>query len=313
MKLNLAIVITTRNRPENLEKLLDSIALNSLQPDFVSVVSSGESVIDLIDKYSKKINIIHKHVEISGQIYQRNIGIEALQKNLDLVAFLDDYVILDKNFIRECVSSFTQISNKIAGMGMTVTNIKQKSPKCKILRKFIKNYSTKGGSVLVSGSTTPYQDLPKFSPTEWLNGTSVWRSYILTEFSHPDMSGSYSAYEDLIFSYEVGKKYDLCTNRELKISYSDRILSPRNYFNRAFVSNLHKLYFIEKNNNLSKFWFYVNYFFTLFAVILRFFFSPSKITMYILIGHMLSAKYFLKYEFLRWRKKISKDWLLRQT
>jgi glycosyltransferase involved in cell wall biosynthesis len=313
MILNLAIVITTRNRRENLEKLLNSIALNSLQPDFVSIVSSGESVIDLIDKYSKKINIIHKHVVISGQVYQRNIGIEALQKNIDLVAFLDDYVILDKNFIRECVSSFTQISDKIVGMGMTVTNIKQKNPKLITLRRFIKNYSTRGGSVLVSGSTTPYQDLPKFSPTEWLNGTSVWRSYILTEFSHPDMSGSYSAYEDLIFSYEVSKKYDLCTNRDLKISYSDRILSPRNYFNRAFVSNLHKLYFIEKNNNLSKFWFYVNYFFTLFAVILRFFFSPSKITMYILFGHMLSAKYFLKYEFLRWRKKISKYWLLRQT
>jgi hypothetical protein len=313
MILNLAIVITTRNRRENLETLLNSIVLNSLQPNFVSIVSSGESVIDLIDKYSKKINIIHKHVVISGQVYQRNIGVEALQKNIDLVAFLDDYVILDKNFIRECVSSFTQISDKIVGMGMTVTNIKQKNPKLITLRRFIKNYSTKGGSVLVSGSTTPYQDLPKFSPSEWLNGTSVWRSYILTEFRHPDMSGSYSAYEDLIFSYEVGKKYDLCTNRDLKISYSDRILSPRNYFNRAFVSNLHKLYFIEKNNNLSKFWFYVNYFFTLFAVILRFFFSPSKITMYIIFGHMLSAKYFLKYEFLRWRKKISKDWLLRQT
>jgi hypothetical protein len=311
--LNLAMVVTTRNRIKNLEKLLDSIVLNSLQPNFVSIVSSGESVTDLINKYNKKINIIHKHVTMSGQIYQRNIGIETLPNNIDLITLLDDYVILDENFISECVSSFTQISDKIVGMGMTVTNIKQKSPKQKFLRIFLRNYSTKAGSVLVSGSTTPYQDLPKFSPTEWLNGTSVWRSHIFTEFSHPNISGSYSAYEDLIFSYGVGKKYELCTNSDLKISYSDRVLFPINYFNRAFVSNLHKLYFIEKNKELSRFWFYINYFFTLCAVIFKFLISPSKITMYILLGHSVSAKYLLKYEFLRHRRKVVGDWLLRQT
>ncbi len=307
------MVITTRNRIKNLERLLDSIVSNSLQPNFVSIVSSGESVIDLINEYNKKINIIHKHVTMSGQVYQRNIGIKALPNNIDFIALLDDYVILDKNFTSECVSSFTQISDKIVGMGMTVTNIKQKIPKQKNLRISLRNYSTKGGSVLVSGSTTPYQDLPKFSPTEWLNGTSVWRSHIFTEFSHPNISGSYSAYEDLIFSYGVGKKYELCTNSDLKISYSDRVLFPRNYFNRAFVSNLHKLYFIEKNKELSRFWFYINYFFTLCAVILRFFISPSKNTINILLGHSMSAKYLLKYEFLRHRKKVVEDWLLRQT
>ena len=312
MTLNFAIVIATRNRPENIEKLLSSIVLNSSQPDLVSIVSSGESVNNLIDKYSKKINIIHKHTILSGQVYQRKIGIEALQNKVDLVALLDDYVILDQNFVRECVSSFTQVSDKIVGMGMTVTNIKEKSVRLKILRRFLKNYSTKRGSVLVSGSTTPYQDLPKFSPTEWLNGTSVWRSHIFTEFSHPDISGSYSAYEDLIFSYGVGKKYELCTNSDLKISYSDRVLFPRNYFNRTFVSNLNKLYFIEKNKELSRFWFYINYFFTLSTGILRVFISPSKITMYILLGHSMSAKYLLKYEFLRYRKKVGEDWLLRQ-
>ena len=136
---------------------------------------------------------------------------------------------------------------------------------------------------------------------------------IFEEFTHTKMASSYSAAEDLIFSYPISKKYKLLTNSDLKIKYGKRIISDKRFFTRNKSTNLHKLFFIEQHPELSKFWFYINYLFTLPAVILGFFFSPSKITMYILLGHTLSAKYLLKYEFLRWRKQISKDWLLRQT
>ena len=101
--------ILTKNRIKNLEKLLDSIVLNSLQPNFVSIVSSGESVTDPINEYNKKINVIHKHVTMSGQVYQRNIGIKALPNNIDLIA-LQSFDVIFPDMI-SCDNSSLASSN----------------------------------------------------------------------------------------------------------------------------------------------------------------------------------------------------------
>jgi glycosyltransferase involved in cell wall biosynthesis len=312
MTTSIAIVITTRNRPDNLETLLKSIKDNSKSPKTVMIVSSGENVDNVLRKYKSSLNIIHEHIKVSNQFFQKQIALQKTTKNHDLILFLDDYDILDKNFIHECIQSFNDLDLNVAGMGVTVSNYSVDIPKFRFFRKKIFNYSDVPGSVLKSGNAMPYQNSPKFSRTNWLNGTSVWRSMIFEEFTHTKMASSYSAAEDLIFSYPISKKYKLLTNSDLKIKYGKRKIVDKQFFTRNKSTNLHKLFFIEQHPELSKFWFYVNLYLSTTAMLISFIINPNRRLFYSLGGNLVSIMYLIYYEFLTAMKLLSATWLTSQ-
>lgn len=312
MTKSLAIIITTRNRPDNLETLLKSIKGNSKSPKTVMIVSSGENIDNIIREYSSSLNIIHEHIKVSNQFFQKQIALQKTTKNHDLILFLGDYDILEKNFIHECIQSFHDLDMNVAGMGVTVTNYTMGTPKLRLFRKKIFNYSDIPGSVLKSGNAMPYQNAPKFSRTEWLNGTSVWRSLVFEEFTHTNMASSYSAAEDLIFSYPISKKYKLLTNSELKIKYGERKISDKQYFTRNKSTNLHKLFFVEQNPELSKLWFYINLYFSTTLMLISFLIHPSRRIFYSLTGNLVSIMNLIFYEFLHEIKLLPSTWLTSQ-
>ena len=312
MTKSIAIIITTRNRPDNLETLLKSIKGNSKSPKTVMIVSCGENVDYVIRNYKSSLNIIHEHLTVSNQFFQKQIALQKTTKSHDFILFLDDYVILDKNFIHECIQSFSALDMNVAGMGVTVTNYIAGIPKFRLFRKKMFNYSDAPGSVLKSGNAMPYQNSPKFSRTNWLNGTSVWRSKIFDEFIHTKMASSYSAAEDLIFSYPISKKYKLLTNSDLKIKYGKRIISDKRFFTRNKSTNLHKLFFIEQHPELSKFWFYSNLYLSTTLMLISFLINPSLKLFYSLAGNLVSIMHLIYYEFLHTIKLLPTTWLTSQ-
>jgi hypothetical protein len=305
----LAIVIATYNNRSGLQTALKSISLNSKHPNTVSIVSSGDLITDIIMQYKTTLNILHEHVDRPGQYSQRQKALHKVFRNHDLVLFLDDYAILNSQFIKECCTSFSQVNEKVVGMGVTITNHKIIPPKFIVLRKMLQNYSTNEGKVLKSGIGIPYQNLNKFSSTQWLNGASVWKSFIFLEFYHAEMSGSYSAAEDLIFSYPIGKKYQLVTNSDLQIEISGRQIQSKRFLNRTLSSNLNRLYFVEQHKELSKFWFYVNFFLSFTLVFFKFLVSFNPKMFYILLGNILSLPYLTFYEILHFFGLIPSKWL----
>ena len=139
MTKSITIIITTRNRPDNLETLLKSIKDNSKSPKTVMIVSCGENVDYVIRNYKSSLNIIHEHLTVSNQFFQKQIALQKTTKSHDFILFLDDYVILDKNFIHECFQSFSDLDMNVAGMGVTVTNYSVDIPKSRFFRKKIFN------------------------------------------------------------------------------------------------------------------------------------------------------------------------------
>ena len=123
------------------------------------------------------------------------------------------------------------------------------------------------------------------------------------------MSGSYSAAEDLIFSYPIGKKYQLVTNSDLRIEISGRQIPNKRFLNRTLSSNLNRLYFVEQHKELSKFWFYINFFLSFTLVFFEFFISFNPKIFYILLGNILSLPYLTYYEILHFFGFIPSKWL----
>jgi GT2 family glycosyltransferase len=70
-------------------------------------------------------------------------------------------------------------------------------------------YSDIPGTITRSGHAQSYLDHPTEIEVQWLNGISVWRSKVLSDYPAVLTNISYSAYEDVEFSYRVAKSSKL--------------------------------------------------------------------------------------------------------
>ena len=260
---SVCVVIATKNRQEKLENLLESMIRCSKIPDSVVIVSSGENIGEILRKFEDKIPIVHKHTAKSGQVYQRNLALEEVINKYDIYAFLDDDVILDPNFFSEIHNSFTIFDDEIGGMGINyITTLKNGTQNIfwrKIQKtKFIKSFA---GKVIESGRNLSYLREEKMIPTDWLNGLSIWTNKVLLEFKHVEMDNYYAAAEDLIFSYQVSKKYKLFFCPMIKVYEQNNDVVQSESAELMQISMQHKLFFVLNNENLKKSFYVIDLFF----------------------------------------------------
>lgn len=251
--MNIAVIVTTKDRSDCLENLLNSISKSSLIPECISIVSAGKRIDNIINNYSFITNILHKHSEIAGQVYQRNLALAPIKMKYDLFAFLDDDVIVDSNFFAQCINFFSEAQPNTGGVGtklIPAVNAEKSNGE-------LFSVEPMSGKVTRSGHNFPYTNGEKTKKVQWLNGLSIWTRDVINEFQHPDISNRYAAAEDLIFSYKVGKKYVLYYEPTL-ILFEQEI--PNFDYSESSERHAtlwqHRLFFVLDNKELSV-WQYV--------------------------------------------------------
>jgi glycosyltransferase involved in cell wall biosynthesis len=212
---NLGLVICTRNRAHYLGNLLQSISQSKIKPRQIVLVSSGEDIKKMVSPYYELINIKHIHTEKIGQSNQKVIAISSLDSDIDWVFFLDDDLLLLPDTIDFVLEKINQLNgNNVAGIGTQIMPLgtpytPNKSDETNKSKK-------KLGKILKSGRALPYQS-PIETNTEWLNGASIWKRDVLQKYQLPLLDSKYAAYEDVIFSTEVSKSYELIYDPQIKI------------------------------------------------------------------------------------------------
>ena len=211
----LGIVICTRNRPDYLGNLLESISKSILKPPQIVLVSSGMNIENILDRYNVVLNLKHIHTEKIGQSNQKVIGISSLHTDIEWVFFLDDDLLLLPDTIDRALEKIRQINNRnVAGIGTQIiplhkpTTINKKGSTIKTNGKL--------GKILKSGRALSYQSQIETN-TDWLNGASIWKRGVLQKYNLPILDSKYAAYEDVIFSTEVSKSYELIYDPQIKI------------------------------------------------------------------------------------------------
>ena len=210
----LSIVICTRNRLKLLDNLLRSIVNSQLLPSEVVIVSSGESILELVKEYSIGLRIKHLHTELIGQSNQKRLAFESLDRNSSWVFFLDDDLELMPNTLVNAYRRIELIQNEeTSGIGTNLINKYSDSP---FMQK-AKFYSKKQlGRIKPSGRATKYA-FNETTYTEWLNGVSIWRKNCLDQYVLPILNSRYAAYEDVIFSTNVSRTSKLIYDPEIKV------------------------------------------------------------------------------------------------
>jgi glycosyltransferase involved in cell wall biosynthesis len=245
----ISIIICTLNRPRDLRDCLKSITHQDRLPDEVIIVdsSSDQRSAGVAADFSAALPLRYFHTRPS-LTYQRNFGIQ--QARGEIFLFLDDDVILTREFLRHIERSFL-LDDRVAGAGGLFTNITLNSPVSRYLRKIFMLTRVDGhGHMQKSGFAAHPWGAPeqKMRPVEVLCGAAAaFRREIFSEFSFDEFFSGYGLLEDADFSYRVGLRHRLLYNPEARIYHRESAVSRINLEKFYFMKTYNHYYLFRKN------------------------------------------------------------------
>ena len=254
-----SILIATKDRPENVRRLLSSLVQSTTKPKALVVISSGRPIHDVISEFIDELNIDYFHSEVTGQVNQKKIGISRLRKEIPWVLFLDDDLLLAQNTLEKAFDTLFQHKTNgesIVGLGLGLTptsRLKRSSHIHNLLGRALRLSSETPGKVIPSGQGVSYLENPEPIYTEWLNGASMWKIESAVDYVSLVPSSGYAACEDLVFSYEQSKNGKLLFAPQARVFFQE---SEPNDYNRsqAIISGTAWRYFFVKSNPELSLW-----------------------------------------------------------
>lgn len=251
------IVIPTRNRPKEVINCLESVLAQSILPQEIVIVDGGDEYTlkeELNQLYLDKYNISLKYVNADvGTARARNIGADHAEG--EYIFFLDDDVILDKDYIKEIVRVYEIYpKEKIGGVtGKVIHFGKEEIFRGGIAYHIFASIFLMGrygnGRFQSSGSPTLIRpDTNQITECGFLFGCSMaFRKKVFCEFKSDEAFTGYSFGEDLDLAYRVSRKYTNYYNPLAKLIHTISWTARRDKYqiSKAMVQNL--FYIFRKN------------------------------------------------------------------
>lgn len=212
--MNFSIIIPTYKRPDDLRKCLESILVQTVIPLEVIVVDNAdyfetEQVIykslDLFMEYGINIKYIKNGNSNSANI-ARNIGAD--NSKGDILLFIDDDILLDKDFIKEIASVYEMYPNAIGVQGF-IENTKA-SEFVDIIHKFYYlNHHTKNyNKLLPSIQDVCAYPLTRIINCQWImSGCTGYKKQFFQKFKFDENMYKYCSGDDVDISYRIYKEY----------------------------------------------------------------------------------------------------------
>jgi len=245
-------------RAKPLLNLLNSVKNQTYYPSEILVIdgSTNDETKNAIENNSFK-NLVYYQVfaEHRGLTKQRNFGISKVSNDIDIVAFLDDDTVLEKDYFENIVKTFNENPNSIGVGGVAINenkwklnnnNIKQSSKYYTIENYYIKessrNYlrnilglSSNGLPGIMpefsNGRTCSYPLNGKSYPVDLIVGMAMnFRKSVFDSIKFSTYFEGYGLYEDADFSLralQLGQNY-IATSAQLS-HFHDSSGRPNKY------------------------------------------------------------------------------------
>lgn len=247
---DVAFIIPTKDRPQKLKDLLNSLANQTVICGRVIVVDGGKSVRDVVVDFENVLSIKYQECHPPGQIRQRNAGIELLDDKALLVGFIDDDILMEPDALEKMLHFWNRIEPDTAGVGFNITNAHASSVLSRILPG-----RCRPGRILPSGINTSFQNISSDLRTQWLGGGyTVWRREILNKFVQENLNTRWAIGEDVRFSYPIGKKYPLYICVEARVRHEhvyDQAVKSAVHIYQGRKQALALFYFVRLHTELS--------------------------------------------------------------
>jgi len=249
---DIAIIIPTKDRPTQLNNLLNSLVLQKVSYGRVIIVDGGQSVEAVVLEYKNKLPIEYYNCNPPGQIRQKNLGLSKLNPKYPLICFFDDDIVLEQNAFENIINYWNQVDVNTAGICFNIIN--EVPPPFSWFGRLIYFSSSIPGKVLASGRNTSLANINKNIKSEWLGGGyTIWKHDILKKYTQNNLNTHWAIAEDLRFSYPIGKHYPLfvCANAKIRHEHTyDQYIPNKVHKIRGFKESLACIYFVNQHKEL---------------------------------------------------------------
>lgn len=291
----MSVLISTKNRPKDLKECIDSILTQTVKPDEIILVDASdtsesmEMVKEMLSNTVLKLTY-HRQDVVTGKIRKTAAWNRAVKLALgNVIIFLDDDVVLDKQYIYQILKTYHENPENIVGvMGRFKDpgedNVPyEKPPFLYLLNKFIYKlfllpHEDGRGVMQPSGFPEYPSSKNDVIPVEIMpTGNMGIKKEVFNEFTFDEWFYGYSYQEDDDFTYRVSRKYKFLYTPFASLVHKSSTLGRDNIEAVETMKAINHYYFFKKNMPKSlKTW-------TAFAwsecglLFLRcFFFSPLK-------------------------------------
>jgi len=250
---DMALIIPTKDRPERVKTLLDSMAQQTVPCGRVIIVDGGRSVKDIVMSFSDRLPVEYWECHPPGQIRQKNKGVSLLDGRTSLVGFLDDDIVLEPKALERMITFWNECEPDTAGVSFNIVN--SPSYRYSWVKALMGMSSPKQGRVLRSGYNVATTPVDSHLKTQWLcGGATVWRREILKRFTGREIYSRWAICEDVMFSYPIGKAHPLYVCADAKVRhehvYDHAAKMKYRYYGRTVT--LWRLFFVESHGEFSR-------------------------------------------------------------
>ena len=247
----LALIIATKDHPEELRRTLASVQAQSVLPRQVIVVDGGTRAVEGLAQEFPRLPILCRRVYPPGLANQQNAALECVEPSVTLVGFLDDDIVLKPGALEAMLAFWDAAEPNVGGAGFNVlSNVAP--PRAVWLKSLFGLDSARRGVVLPSGYQTGIGAVTQTRSVEWLNsGTTVWRRAVVSGRPFDEWFDGPGHLYDVDFSYAVGRRCRLMVVAPAGVR---ELSSPhRRWDDDAFGrwQILNRVYFVKKHPELS--------------------------------------------------------------
>ena len=249
-----SIVIPTKNRPKQLIAVFESILNQKKIPDQIIIIDQSDDdkvnksiFFKLIKKLKLILNYIHDK-KINGLVEAKHLSISL--NTCNYVTFLDDDIILEKNYLYEIENSLKKSPDMI-GLNGFIKNY----PKVSLTKRLIFRITHFGifrdNRMSIISSIKPNSINPK-KVDVLSGGLSTWRRDVLDSVPF-DIKNGFHAYEDKEFSMRVFKKFSKCffIIPQAKLNHYHSEVNRQTKLNRVQNDVIEIIMLFKKNWNFS--------------------------------------------------------------
>lgn len=244
--------------------LLDSVALQTLYPDEILIIDGSTNTLteDALSKKTFKNLRYYKVDEANrGLTKQRNFGINQVGNAIDIVCFLDDDVVLEVDYFKQLLSTYTTYPNALAVGGYITNEVKwepsdHKNQSSKFyydgwmrnepLRFKVRNTlglqpDTAPGFLPTFAHGRSIGFLPPsgkiYDVEQIMGGVSSYKKEVFQQIKFSSYFEGYGLYEDADFSLRLSKIGQLYVNTNANLAhYHDGSGRPNQYKYGKMVS-----------------------------------------------------------------------------
>jgi glycosyltransferase involved in cell wall biosynthesis len=250
---DLVILVPTLNRPQKLTELLESVRVQTEAIDRVIIVDGADDAGPVADLFRSSLPIEYLQCHPPGQIRQRNHGLSRLPEGDHLVALLDDDIVLEPEAVEEMIAFWNRSPEETGGVAFNIVN--GEPERHTWLKGLLGLSAREPGRVLQNGVTSAVTHARSDVQVQWLpGGATVWRSELLLEHPHTEVSARWAIAEDLLFSYPVGKERPLFVCSGAKVLHKHEADYGYRHSERyhGWTQTIWWYHFVSSNEDLSR-------------------------------------------------------------